>query len=68
MDVLRDRGVDGIIHAAALRSDPSIARAAEDGVPVVTLNRRVERACIPYIINDEEGGVRQMLVHLSDRN
>ncbi|OCP20931.1 MULTISPECIES: LacI family DNA-binding transcriptional regulator [unclassified Ensifer] len=66
VDVLRDRGVDGIIHAAALRSDPSIARAAEDGMPVVTLNRRVERACVPYIINDEEGGIRQMLSHLSD--
>jgi LacI family transcriptional regulator len=28
LDMLRDRGVDGIIHAAVLRSDRSIARAA----------------------------------------
>ena len=28
LDMLRGRGVDGIIHAAVLRSDPSIARAA----------------------------------------
>jgi LacI family transcriptional regulator len=66
VDVLRDRGVDGIIHTAALRSDPSIARAAEDGLPVVTLNRRVEQSQIPYVINDEEGGIRDMLAHLRD--
>lgn len=64
LDVLRDRGVDGIIHAAVLRSDPSIARAAEDGLPVVTLNRRVENSTIPYVINDEDGGICAMLQHL----
>lgn len=66
VNVLRDRGVDGIIHAAALRSDPSIARAAEDGLPVVTLNRRVEASQIPYVINDEDAGIFNMLKHLSD--
>lgn len=64
VNVLRDRGVDGIIHAAALRSDPSISRAAEEGLPVVTLNRKVEMSNIPYVINDEEAGIRQMLQHL----
>lgn len=64
VNVLRDRGVDGIIHAAALRSDPSIARAAEDGLPVVTLNRRVEASQIPYVINDEDAGIFEMLKHL----
>jgi LacI family transcriptional regulator len=66
VNVLRDRGVDGIIHAAALRSDPSIARAAEDGLPVVTLNRRVEASQIPYVINDEDAGIFEMLKHLKD--
>lgn len=66
LDVLRDRGVDGIIHAAVLRSDPSIARVAQDGVPVVTLNRRVEDSTIPYVINDEEMGVCEMLRHLRE--
>lgn len=64
LDVLRDRGVDGIIHAAVLRSDPSIASAAEDGLPVVTLNRKVEDSDIPYVINDEDAGICQMLRHL----
>lgn len=64
LDVLRDRGVDGIIHAAVLRSDPSIARAAEDGLPVVTLNRKVENSAIPSVINDEDQGICEMLRHL----
>ena len=66
LDVLRDRGVDGIIHAAVLRSDPSIAKAAQDGLPVVTLNRRVEASDIPYVINDEDAGICQMLRHLRE--
>jgi LacI family transcriptional regulator len=66
VNVLRDRGVDGIIHAAALRSDPSIALAAAEGLPVVTLNRRVEMSKIPYVINDEDSGIHQMLCHLRD--
>ncbi len=66
LDVLRDRGVDGIIHAAVLRSDPSIASAAQDGLPVVTLNRKVEDSDIPYVINDEDAGICQMLRHLRE--
>lgn len=66
VDVLRDRGVDGIVHAAVLRSDPTIAKAAADGLPVVTLNRKVENSKIPYVINDEDAGICQMLSHLRD--
>ncbi|MBB4956074.1 LacI family transcriptional regulator [Agrobacterium vitis] len=64
LDVLRDRGVDGIIHAAVLRSDPAIARVAQEGLPVVTLNRRVEASNIPCVINDEYVGICLMLQHL----
>ena len=66
LDVLRERGVDGIIHAAVLRNDPAIARAATEGLPVVTLNRKVENSRIPYIVNDDEGGIAEMLRHLHD--
>ncbi|MBB3397340.1 MULTISPECIES: LacI family DNA-binding transcriptional regulator [unclassified Rhizobium] len=64
IDVLRERGVDGIIHAAVLRSDPAIARAAQDGLPVVTLNRKVDGSPIPSVVNDEDSGICQMLRHL----
>lgn len=66
VEVLRDRGVDGIIHAAVLRDDPTIVRAFEDGIPVVTMNRKVEGVDIPYLINDEEDGIRQIITHLFD--
>ena len=67
IEVLRERGVDGIIHAAVLRSDPKIADVADQGLPVITLNRRIEDSNIPYVINDEYGGIRMMLDHLYEQ-
>lgn len=64
IQVLRDRGVDGIIHAAVLRDDPTIDWAAEEGLPVVTLNRKVDGHKIPRVINDEEDGIRRIVDHL----
>ena len=66
VEVLRDRGVDGIIHAAALRNDPTIAQAADQGLPVVTLNRRIDGSDIPHLINDEAEGIRLAVTHLYD--
>lgn len=67
IEVLSERGVDGIIHAAVLRSDPKIAEVAAQGLPVITLNRRIEGEAIPYVINDEYAGVRLMLEHLFEQ-
>lgn len=64
VEVLRERGVDGIVHAAALRDDPSILRAVEEGTPVVTVNRRIEGGTIPAVVNDEAGGIRALVAHL----
>ncbi|WP_417669218.1 LacI family DNA-binding transcriptional regulator [Roseibium sp.] len=60
IETLQERGVDGIIHTAVLRSAPKIKDVAAQGLPVVTLNRKVEAADIPYVINDEESGIRQV--------
>ncbi|MEL6437422.1 MAG: substrate-binding domain-containing protein, partial [Pseudomonadota bacterium] len=64
IDVLRERGVDGIIHAAVLSSDPTIADVAESGLPVVTLNRRIDGSNVPYVINDESFGIRAVFALL----
>jgi LacI family transcriptional regulator len=64
--VLRERGVDGILHAAVLRDSPAISVLVEEGVPVITLNRRVEPATIPFVVNDEDAGIRMMVGHLVD--
>ena len=58
LDILQDRGVDGIIHAGALRSDPAIVETARQGLPVVTLNRRVDGSEIPSVVSDDEAGIR----------
>ena len=62
---LRDRGVDGIVHTAALRDDPSIIEAANAGLPVVTLNRKIEGSPIPYIVNDDRAGIAMTFAHLA---
>jgi LacI family transcriptional regulator len=64
VEVLRERGVDGIIHAAAQRNDPLIPQIAREGTPVVTVNRRIEGGGIPAVVNDEEGGIRMLVGHL----
>ncbi|SMY07689.1 LacI family DNA-binding transcriptional regulator [Flavimaricola marinus] len=66
VDVLRERGVDGIIHAAVLRDDPKIIEVVRGGTPVVTVNRRIEGEGIPSVVNDDALGVRLVLGHLYD--
>ena len=66
MDVLRERGVDGIVHAAVLREDTQIIDVAMQGTPVVTVNRRSASPDIPAVVNDEEQGIRLMMRHLYD--
>lgn len=64
LDVLRERGVDGIVHAAVTLSDPRITEAAAQGLPVVTVNRRIDDPSIPAVINDDAGGIRMAMRHL----
>lgn len=64
-DVLRERGVDGVINAAVLLNDPEIEELAHD-IPVVTVNRKLENGTIPSVINDDAGGIRDMVRVLHD--
>ncbi len=64
MEVLRERGVDGIVHAGAQRDAPLIRRVAAEGMPIVTVNRRVEGGRIPAVINDEREGMRLLVEHV----
>jgi LacI family transcriptional regulator len=61
VDVLMERGVDGIIDAAAHRSDPNIVAVARQGLPVVTVNRQIDSSQIPSVVNDDAGGIRMAL-------
>jgi LacI family transcriptional regulator len=64
LETLLDRGVDGVVHAAALRHDPAGLELVRQGVPLVSVNRRIEGSTVPYVVNDEAGGIDQLFAHL----
>lgn len=66
VDVLLQRGVDGIIHAAPYRTDPRMVAVSRQGMPMVTVNRQIENSQIPAVINDDPGGISEMLHYLYD--
>jgi LacI family transcriptional regulator len=66
LETLLDRGVDGVVHAAASRADPAGLELAQHGLPIVSVNRRIEGTSIPFVVNDEEGGLEQVMDHLWD--
>jgi len=67
VDVLLERGVDGILHAAPYRSDPRMNTVSAQGMPMVTVNRQIENSEIPAVINDDAEGIAMMLRYLHDR-
>jgi LacI family transcriptional regulator len=64
IDTLRARGVDGLILASAQREDPAISRAVEEGIPVVTVNRRVDDPNVSSVTNDEASGIGLAVRHM----
>jgi LacI family transcriptional regulator len=64
IDTLRGRGVDGLILASAQREDPAISRAVEEGIPIVTVNRKVDDPKVSSVTNDEAGGMALAVRHM----
>jgi LacI family transcriptional regulator len=64
LDTFRARGVDGLILASAQREDPAISRAVEEGIPIVTVNRKVEDPNISSVTNDEASGMALAVGHM----
>jgi len=64
MDIMRARGVDGLILASAQRQDAAIVQAMEDGIPVVTVNRMIDDERVSYVINNETGGLALAVDHI----
>lgn len=61
---LHARGVDGLIVASLERDDEDVREIMDEGLPVVTVNRRSDDASIASVTNDEEQGIRLILEHL----
>ena len=63
---MKTRRVDGLIVAAALRKDPVVDDCVEMGIPLVLVNRTVDKHHVPAVINDDELGIELALKHLLD--
>lgn len=63
-EVLRQRGVDGLIVATARHTDRVLDRLEASGVPVVQINRRSQNRAIPSVTADDRGGVQLAVEHL----
>ena len=64
-ETLRARGVDGLILASVEREDDTIARLSQEGVPIVTVNRKVDNPDISSVVHDDDDGIRKILDYLS---
>lgn len=65
IETLRARGVDGFILASAQRQDEAILNAIEDGIPIVTVNRKVDDPAVSSVTNDDEEGIRLAVAHVA---
>lgn len=63
-ELLRQRGVDGLIVATARHDDPALDSLQAGGVPVVQINRRSRNPAIPAVTADDREGVRAAVEYL----
>lgn len=64
ISTLQERGVEGFILASVALEDSAVAKLIEEGVPVVTVNRRIGDNSASSVVHDENEGVRRALTHL----
>lgn len=64
VESLLGRQVDGLILATAYRKDPVVDKCIEKGVPLVLVNRLVDKARVAAVVNDDDFGIRLALEHL----
>ena len=64
IDNMKARRVDGLIIAAARRKDPIVDECMEQAIPLVLVNRTVDKHNVAAVINDDELGIELALEHL----
>jgi LacI family transcriptional regulator len=64
-DLLRGRGVDGLVLASVEREDSAVSRLSAEGLPIVTVNRRIDDPAVSSVVNDEHAGILDVLSHLA---
>jgi LacI family transcriptional regulator len=63
-DMLRERGVDGMLVATARHSDSLLETLFASGLPLVQINRRNQQKAIPSVTPDDRGGTRAAVEYL----
>lgn len=63
---LVNRGVDGIIYAAAFRTDSVVDLCKSQGVPLVLVNRVVDKGDVDTVKVDDSLGIKMTVDHLLD--
>ena len=64
LEDMKTRRVDGLIIAAARRKDPIVDECVELAIPLVLVNRTVDKHNVAAVINDDELGIELALEHL----
>ena len=62
---MKARQVDGLVVAAARRKDPIVDECMAQGIPLVLVNRAVDKHDVAAVINDDELGIQLALEHLT---
>ncbi|HWD74087.1 MAG TPA: LacI family DNA-binding transcriptional regulator [Solirubrobacteraceae bacterium] len=65
-ELLRQRGVDGLLVATARHNDPPLDMLVAAGIPVVQINRRSQNKAIPSVTPDDRGGIRSAVELLAE--
>jgi LacI family transcriptional regulator len=63
-EMMRSRGVDGLILASVRRRDAIAEQLTREGTPFVTVNRRIEDTKVSSVVHDEQDGIRRSVTHL----
>jgi LacI family transcriptional regulator len=63
-EAMRARHVDGFIAATARLEQDELARSIGLGMPVVLVNRRLERPVLPSVVGDDRAGIMLVVEHL----
>jgi DNA-binding LacI/PurR family transcriptional regulator len=64
LDVMRAESVDGVILPPASRTDTSVRKLVDEGIPVVCVDRRLDRTLVDTVVIDNVRGAREAARHL----
>lgn len=62
--MMQGRLIEGVIIATARREDPIVDECIEREIPIVLVNRTVDRSGVNAVILDEDFAIREVLDHL----